>query len=132
MKKINQVVLVSLTVLIFGCQTDFDSVKWKSKYDGFYPQRKKMVKSLIDSELLFNNSQEHVIEILGPTDSKDTLNNGNIELTYNVQESYGWDIDPRYTVNLKLQIDTTNNTVVLINLVESEDRRSLLEKITTD
>jgi len=128
------IIFLILLGFLFGCQNqmEFESEKWKYRYDISYPNRPKMIKSITESKILENKSLNEVENLLGVPNWIDTTQNGYLKLIYQVQESYGWDIDPLYTSILIIELDTITEKVKNINFHESEDRRTWLEKITTE
>jgi hypothetical protein len=118
--------------LLIRCQADFNSEKWKYSYDGAYPNRPKMIKTIIESDLIKEKNISEIEQVLGLPNNIDTTENGTVKLTFYVQESFGWNIDPLYTTNLILDLDNKTKKVKEIKFIESEDRRSWIEKLTTD
>ena len=128
----NKTILIALIFVSCNNAIEFDSTKWKSDYNGRYLKRCKMINSLIKSGLIQDKKLHQIEDLLGIPNYTDTLDKMNFSLIYNIQESYGWDIDPQYMVDLNITIDKLENRVKKIELIQSVDRRSWIEKIFTE
>ncbi len=131
---LRDLILFFTTVLLIGCNNNelvFDSKKWKSDKIGHKNLRLKMVKDLVDSELLIGIKLDSVVELLGGEyyPQKSELNN---KVSFTIKESYGFDIDPKYCSHLIIETDISTKRVLKVEYIETEDRRTLIEKIFTE
>lgn len=75
-------------------------------------------------------NKDEVTYLLGQYDYTDTTNSGKIQtINYFVMDYYGIDIDPQFSITLKLEIDTTQLTVKKAWKFETVDGRSIIEKL---
>ncbi|MDR2011381.1 MAG: hypothetical protein LBQ22_12955 [Bacteroidales bacterium] len=135
MKDLSIVIIFLCVLIIFtACSSDghFDSEKWKYKYDMAYPYRPDMIQSIINSELLTNKKFYEVLDLLGEPNNTDTIDNCKISCIYEVQESYGWNIDPLYRSWLVIEFNLKTNETESVEFMQTEDKRSILEKIFTE
>ena len=93
-----------------GWQT-FDSKKWKPYEQGVQGEnfRKKMVFNLVHNKLKFRNNGSkfsEVVKLIGkPTILEDGKPFGSFMIIEEIEEKYGWNIDPEGGTNLKLFFD---------------------------
>jgi len=123
-----------MSVLLIGCNNNallFDSKKWKSDKIGHKNLRLKMVKDLVDSKFIIGIKLDSVVELLGEEyyPEKSELNN---KVSFIIKESYGFDIDPKYRSYLMVETDISTKRVLKVEYLETEDRRTLIEKIFTE
>lgn len=80
----------------------FDKMAWNEKGDlGTYPNRKKMLKDLLNNYQLKGLTYKQLIDLLGePETYSDEEPN---TATYNIVTDYGGDIDPVYIKNLEVK-----------------------------
>ena len=112
-------------------QTEFNAEKWKQEVDGTYPNRFQMIKDILSKNLLKEKNELEMETLLGKSYSVDSSNQDRKEFSYQVQIAYGWDIDPRFYSNLVLTMNNETGKIIKVEFIESEDRRSWLEKLTT-
>lgn len=94
--------------LLASCNNDikFDKNKWQVNSDGFYIHRDKMIDDLFSKHDLSNLTYDEIINLLGKPENYANVEEN--EIYYNIVTDYGWNIDPVYTKNLKIQFDTLN------------------------
>ena len=83
---------------------EFDKDKWNEKGDIYYKFRRQMINDLVKNHLNSKMSKREIIDILGQSNFRDTTTNS--ELTFEIYEDYGWDIDPVETQNLIITLDS--------------------------
>ena len=83
---------------------EFDKEKWNEKGDIYYKFRRQMINDLVKNHLNSKMSKREIIDILGQSNFRDTTTNS--ELTFEIYEDYGWDIDPVETQNLIITLDS--------------------------
>jgi hypothetical protein len=123
--------LTFFTVSSCNQTKQFDSKEWKTSLDGTYPHRHEMIESLLNDSTMLEKEKPELLKILGQPNFKgrDSLNRKTFH--YDIQIAYGWNIDPLYYSYLFIAFDPETNQVEKIEVIESEDRRSFIEKITT-
>lgn len=100
MKKVKLTYIIYAIVALLSCSnTQFEKRAWEYRDDlGEYPNRKKMLKDLLQNHKLKGLTYKELIKTIG---SNDNFKNGNSGLIYyNIEEDYGTDIDPVYIKNL--------------------------------
>lgn len=113
-------------------QTEFDSEKWQQELDGTYPYRFQMVDDILTKGFLNGKGESEVGKILGEPSFVDSVNEDVKELGYQIQVAYGWDIDAKYHSNLILTFNVKTKKVIKFEYKASEDRRTWLEKLTSN
>lgn len=99
MIKILLFVLLSIGVL--SCDSKFDKARWMKKGDlGSYPNRRKMLKELLQNHKLIGLSYHQLVEKIGEPDSVAVELNS---IYYNIITEY--DTHPVYTRDLTLKLN---------------------------
>ncbi|MDA8692760.1 hypothetical protein N9L92_01770 [Saprospiraceae bacterium] len=108
MKKIFQIILISIIVCNCNSKQEFNSKEWNKKSVDWWMTdiREKMVDDLIFSDTLIKLSKIEVIKLLGQPE-----NNSSFELKYLIREKYGFDIDPKYITMLIIKFDEKGKVI---------------------
>lgn len=134
MRKIEQILFSLFCLpLLFACKNNidikFDRNRWLNDDPNFYLCRRYMTNNIINDGLLINKSSFEVDSILGKPNSTDTTLAGHpIKFYYTTQLSYGFDIDCKFYKELIILVDTLTDKVSKVELYESPDRRSFIER----
>lgn len=103
---------IPLILIFLSCNQNakFDSAEWKNAGgEGIVlDTRLNMVKDLIESEVLLSKNETEVIELVG---CPSRLNRQESVKYFPVQEIYGWDIDPKKMIFLKIKFDEKGKSV---------------------
>ena len=88
----------------------FDSSKWKPYKQGVHGEnyRKKMIFNLVHKKLKFDSNSlklPEIIELIGEPLIIQDKPDGSFIIVEEVEEKYGWNIDPEGGTNLKLFFD---------------------------
>ena len=102
MKKVLQIVLLSLIVISCNSKKEFNSQEWNEKGVDWWMTdiREKMVDDLIQSDTLIGLNKSQIINLLGQPEKE-----GNLEMKYLIREKYGLDIDPEYISMLAIKFN---------------------------
>ena len=128
------VLLVIILILNSSCKNQelkFNSEKWISDKIGHNNHRIKMTKNLIESKLLIGKNLESAIELLGEEYGYLDSNLKN-KIAFTIKESYGFDIDPKFTQFLVVEFNEDTKEILNVKSTRSVDRRSFIEKILTE
>ena len=119
---------------LYSCSYQkFDKNRWANDDPVDYSNRRQMVNDIIGSKMLGNKEPFEVKYFLGEPNWIDTTNSGKVfKMYYSVQSSYGFDIDPKFWKTLEIEVDTNENKVKNIKVIQSVDKRNLIEKIFTN
>ncbi|AOW18411.1 hypothetical protein LPB03_13525 [Polaribacter vadi] len=105
MKKIIKIVAVGILFLSTNCgikETEFNKQKWNDQTDGFYENRKNMVKDLLKNHLTKGMKYSQLTELIGEPENYANLKDNTV--AYRIMENYGWNIDPIETKILKIEL----------------------------
>lgn len=97
--------LLVIIVTVFSCQQKqkFDKMKWAEVADLMtFPHRKYMIDDLVQNCQLKGKTYHEVVELLGQPQSK---LDSTLQVFYDIDVDYGWDIDPVYTKTLSIVFD---------------------------
>jgi hypothetical protein len=126
-------VVIFLFSLFAGCSNNhrqFDQKVWLNDDPASYPLRKSMVADLMANGKLDNQTPASVIELLGHDFAADSTASGKLtSLSYGILTKYGFDIDPQYWEDLKIEFDTTTQKSRGAFVVEGGDQRDFIEKL---
>lgn len=103
LKKI--LLLLAITVTIYSCQQKqkFEKTKWAEVADLMtFPHRKYMIDDLVQNYQLKGKTYHELVELLGQPQSK---LDSTLQVFYDIDVDYGWDIDPVYTKTLSIVFD---------------------------
>ena len=128
-KMTNTFIFFILLVILCSCDDrKFDREGWINDDPVGYGNRRNMVNDILFSKVLDNKEISQITDLLGKPDWVDTTKLGTIlKMNYTVQLSYGFDIDPKFSKTLELDVD--RGKIDIVKIVEGIDRRSFLEKI---
>jgi len=99
-----------LVATFYSCQTKqkFDKAKWAEVADLMtFPNRKYMIDDLVKNYQLKGKNYNEIVELLDQPQSK---LDSTMEIFYDIDVDYGWDIDPVYSKTLTILFD--KDTVV--------------------
>lgn len=97
--------LFAFVATIFSCRQKqkFDKTQWDEVADLMtFPNRKYMIDDLVQNYQLKGKTFSELVELLGPPQSK---LDSTLEVFYDIDIDYGWDIDPVYTKTLFIAFD---------------------------
>jgi hypothetical protein len=103
----NNLVLIFVLLIMFNCcdnQESFSKESWNTRSDIFYPERKKIVKDLIENHLNEKMCYVDIINLLGDPQTIHNQNASN-RLYFEVETKYGSDIDPDWTKYLEIEVN---------------------------
>ncbi len=117
---------ISLKILVFviivffvcSCNSDrkFNKTAWQQRGDlGIYPERKKMLKDLMNNHGLKGLNYTQLIDLLGEPDKYSDEEPNTV--TYNIVSDYGRDIDPIFLKNLEVKF-SSDSIVTDLNINE--------------
>ncbi|GEM_PF-1991929 len=131
-KMTNTFIFFILVVTLCSCdERKFDRDGWINDDPVDYSNRRSMVNDILHNKILDNKEISQVTDLLGKPEWVDTAKSGVvIKMYYIVQLSYGYDIDPKFSKLLELEID--NGKIKNVKIVMGIDRRSYIEKIFTN
>ncbi len=97
-----------LIIICFSCKNEikFNKVDWLKSSDGFYLNRDKMINDLTLNHKLIGLSKIELVELLGEPENYSNVEPNSIY--YNIVTDYGFDIDPVYIKNLKIEFNQSN------------------------
>ena len=103
--KMKKLILISSVLFLFSCKNNqkFDRIIWK-KSGGeniTLDTRERMVKDLIESELLLNKTEFQITELLNGPSRIHNYEYDSIKF-YAIREYYSWNIDPDKMTFLKI------------------------------
>ena len=104
-KMTRQFIFLSLTLTLFSCQSQqkFDREKWAEIADLMtFPNRKYMIDDLVKSYQLKGKKYSEIVELLDKPQSK---LDSTMEIYYDIDVDYGFDIDPIYSKILSITFD---------------------------
>lgn len=103
-----------LILIFLSCNqnTKFDSVEWKSAGgEGIVlDTRLNMVNDLIESEVLLYKNETEIIELVGSPSRLNSQGQESVKY-FPVQEIYGWDIDPKEMIFLKIKFNDKGKSI---------------------
>lgn len=104
-------ILIALILFCSSCTNNkkFNSKLWK-KSGGeniTLETRSKMVNDLIESKTLLNKTENEIIELIGQPTRLANIEFDSIRY-FQVQEVYGWNIDPEYMTFIKVIFNKKN------------------------
>ena len=97
--------LLSIAVTLFSCQRKekFDKARWAEVGDAMtFPNRKYMIDDLIQNHQLKGKTYHDLVKLLGQPQSEI---DSTLQVFYDIDVDYGWDIDPVYTKTLSIVFD---------------------------
>ena len=100
-----QFIFLSLTLTLFSCQSQqrFDKEKWAEIADLMtFPNRKHMIDDLVKNYQLKGKKYSEIVELLDKPQSK---LDSTMEIYYDIDVDYGFDIDPIYSKTLSITFD---------------------------
>ena len=102
------IIFLSLALTLLSCQRQqkFDKAKWAEVADLMtFPNRKYMIDDLIKNYQLKGRKYNEIVKLLNEPQSK---LDSTLQIFYDINVDYGWDIDPVYskTLNISFNKDT--------------------------
>ncbi|MBE9585631.1 hypothetical protein IM792_14335 [Mucilaginibacter sp. JRF] len=97
MKILRCIIILMVSLMVFGCKQNFDKKLWSKKNDWDYPHRNKMLKDLLKNHGLKGKPLSEVTDMLGEPDDTDGKH-----IYYDIVMKYGADIDPIYSKELEI------------------------------
>ena len=98
-------IIFLLILTLFSCQRQqkFERAKWAKVADLMtFPNRKFMIDDLIKNYQIKGKKYNNIVELLGePQSNLDST----LQVFYDIDVDYGWDIDPVYTKILLIVFD---------------------------
>jgi hypothetical protein len=120
-----------LLFIIYSCNNQkFNRNIWINDDDIAGKDRITMVDDIVDSKMLENKDTSEIKYLLGTPQFIDTSKSGKLMMmSYRVQDYYGFDIDPKYSISLDIEVDTNLNKIKQVRLFKSPDQRGFIEKV---
>jgi hypothetical protein len=125
-------IIFFILLILTSCEvkTEFNQKEWGETFDGSYPKRKKLTDIILESKILNKqNIDTAKSKYLGQENYLDSTNKDTIKYSYLIEELYGFDIDPQYSSYLEVLVSKKTKTIFQVRKDETQDRRSLLEKM---
>ena len=108
MARLFNTALFILTLVSCHTKQKFDKTKWAEVADLMtFPNRKNMIDDLVQNYQLKGKTYQELTELLGRPQSR---LDSTLQVYYDIDIDYGFDIDPVYTKTLSIQFD--KDTVV--------------------
>lgn len=110
--KTTKLYIVSFLIMIcFSCKHEikFNKTDWSKRSDGFYLNRDKMINDLILNHKIIGLSKIELLELLGEPENYSYAEPNSIY--YNIVTDYGFDIDPVYIKNLKIEFNQSEQVL---------------------
>ena len=97
-------ILILLVTFACSADMDFDRNKWNEKGDLYYKYRRQMVMDLLESHLNSEMTEIEITDLVGRSSNYGDSTKQK-ELTFEIYEDYGWDIDPIEVQHLIIALD---------------------------